>query len=225
VSRLLRLAMTAAGEVLRAAAPAIRSVKITRTPPDQPAEYPAIALMPEGRFKIDTHGDIEVLDASDDPVIIDGSRAVMEVGTLSGTVLLWLSARLEGQRETIADDLIAAFCGDDLANGRLLVELPNVEVSGHATGAAWPFAFFLDDSEWRDEMVFSERRWIFMRLAVDVPILVLRENAALVTTMIAALTSDLTTVIDDPTDVAVPPLGDLQQVLVNDDGSVGATYP
>jgi hypothetical protein len=74
-------------------------------------------------------------------------------------------------------------------------------------------------------MVFSERRWSFLQVSVDIPVLVLRRDAALVTTLVAALTTDITTVLTGPDDVAVPPLIALDQVTVADDGTVGPNYP
>lgn len=224
MSRLTRAACVAVGEVFRAAAPELADIQTVQAPPEHAAVYPALAILPE-RFMLSTWPDEEVLDADDAPIVLDDTNALMEVGSLRGTVRLWLAARSPAERARIEEKLAAAFFDDDLANGRLMVTLDNVEVLGVATGASWPVAFFLDSTEWREELVFSERRWSFLQVDVDIPVLIFRKDAALVTTLVAALTTDLTTTVDDATDVAVPPLSDLTQVTVADDGTIGAAYP
>jgi hypothetical protein len=224
VSVLLRAALEAAAVAFRDAAPSLTDVQVTHAPPDQSATYPVLALLPE-RFVLEPHHDDEVLDDDGEPVMADATTALMEVGTLRGTVRLWLAARTMPERARLEERIVAAFFADGLAPGRLQVTLDNVEVLGVATGASWPVAFFLENSEWREELVFSERRWSFLQVDVDIPVLVLRKDAAIVTTLVAALTTDLATQIDDPADVASPPLTDLEQVTVADDGSVGPAYP
>jgi hypothetical protein len=220
VSTVLEHACELLADALRAAAPELTAVEVVQAPPDGAATYPAAAILPE-RFKLEAQGDEEVTDEDGDPIMVDATTALMEVGSLRGTARLWVAARYPAQRALLEEKLRAAFFDDDLAPSRLLVTLENVEVLGVATGASWPVAFLLDTSEWRDEMVFSERRWSFIQLRVDVPVLIHRRNAALVTQLIAALTTDLNTTVDDPADVAVPPLTNLELVTVADDGTVG----
>jgi hypothetical protein len=220
VSTVLEAACDLLGDALRAAVPELQTVQTVQAPPDGSAVYPAAAILPE-RFRLEAMGDEEVLDEDDDPIMMDGTTALMEVGSLQGTARLWLAARYPAQRALLEEKIRAAFFQDGLAPSRLLVELENVEVLGVATGATWPVAFLLDTSEWREELVFSERRWSFIQLRVDVPVLVPRRNAAIVTSLIVALTTDLNTTVDDPADVASPPLTDIELVSVADDGTVG----
>jgi hypothetical protein len=224
VSRLVRAACEAAAVVFRAAAPALTDVATVQAPPEAAATYPAMAILPE-RFTLEVCADEEVLDDDGEPIVLGGTNALMEVASLRGSVRLWLAARNPAERARLEERITAAFFDDGFAPGRLLVELDNVEVLDVATGASWPVAFQLRTSEWREEMVFSERRWAFLQVDVDVPVLVFRKDAALVTTLVAALTTDLTTTLTDPDDVASPPLTDLDQVTVADDGTVGPAYP
>lgn len=224
MSRLLAAACRLLGAACKDAAPELATISTVQAPPEEASVYPALALLPE-RFRLVAHGDEEVVDDDGDPIMTNATTAVMEVGSLRGTVRLWLATRLTAERARLEEKVVSAFFQDDLAPSRLLVTLENVEVLGVATGADWPVAFMIDTTEWREELVFSERRWSFIQLNVDIPVLILRKDAALVTTLVAALTTDITTTVDDPTDVAVPPLTSLEQVTVADDGTIGASFP
>lgn len=218
MSRILRLALEQVAESLRAACPSLASVRVGSSPPDVPSEYPAIALVPD-RFTIDPAPDDEVLESDGVHQVAPAGLALTSVGALRGTCRLFLAARLDAQRETLQDQTLLAFFQDDLANGRLMATLRNVEVGGIATGVDWNVAVFVADEEWRDEMAFSERRWAYLKLEVDVPLLVLR-SSPLVTTMVALLTRDLDTTVDDPTDLAAPGLAPLDSLAVASDGSL-----
>jgi hypothetical protein len=221
MSSILRKALTAVGEAIKAAAPSLAQVRVASAPPDEASQYPAVALVPE-KFTIDTSPDDDIYEADGD-VVSPGGRQLVSVGALRGTCRLFLAARLEGQRETAQDEVLGAFFQDDCRPSGIKVDLPNVEVGGVPTGVTWPVAVFLDDEEWRDELVFSERRWAFLRLSVDVPLLVLR-NAPIVQTMVLALTQNLSLTVDDPTDLTSAVLAPLEQHKVASDGAL-STYP
>lgn len=220
MSKVIRTANAELVKALKLAIPEVQTFAEVQAPPSEDVIYPAIAILPE-KFKLTTQVAEQVLNPDGTPTILGGQRGIFECGALRGSVRIWAGARLPAQREQLEDKIRKAFFQDDLALGRLMVSLDDIEVDGERTGASWPVAYFLDDEEWHEEMVFSEKRWSFMHVLVDVPILIARDEAWQVTEMVVALTRDVSTVIATPADVAVPPLDDLRQNTVNDDGSVG----
>jgi hypothetical protein len=225
VSRILRLALEQVAASLRAACPSLASARVESAPPDTASEYPAIALVPD-RFVVDPGSDDEILEEDGVHQVAPGGRPLASVGALRGSCRLFVAARLPAQRGVLEDQLTTAFFQDDTAPSRLMATLSNVEVGGIATGVDWNVAVFVADDEWRDEMAFSERRWAYRKLDVDVPILVLRSavTQALVTQMVATLTADLETTVDDPTDLTNPGLAPLAQRAIAADGSI-SLYP
>lgn len=228
--------MTAEGEIieqacealcaaLRAAVPELKHAAPTYEVPDVPVEYPSIAVLIESMT--DVYGaDIEMEDEDGDPIMFDGSSALMEVGTTSVSPRLFLAARTPGERAKLGGKIKRAFADDDIASGRLLVTITNIAIDGQATPATYPIAFFLDGEDWSDEMAWSEKRWTYLRLQVDVPILVLRKDATPVTsaqvTVAASTTMDLTP-LTSPDQIADLDPADTLTVTINADGTVGPT--
>lgn len=221
MSRLIRLACEALRDNLAAAVPQARTVVAMQQPPDIEVAYPVLAIIPEA-FKLTTQNPEEVEDANGDPVFIGGSqRAILEVGALRGAVQIHVGSREPAQRERMEDAIFARFMLEDVAIGRLLLQLANVEIGGEKTGVDWPIAFIVDSSEWKEELVFSEKRWSHLRVLIDIPILVAREESWPVQQLIVALSHDLSVTVTDPTQFSSPPLADLRFNTVDDDGSVG----
>lgn len=195
-------------------------IEVTDAPPSQAAQYPAAAIE-MGRFTFEA-GTMDVVDDASGAPVMNGVDALAEGGVVRGSLRIWLATRLPPQREQLEEAIQRAFIADDLAPGRLAVTLSNVQVGDFATGVDWPLAFFCEDSEWNEELVFSEKRWVFLTIEVDLPILVLLKNVPKVTTLIAQITTDLATTVDDPSDVAT--LIGLDQVRVSADGT-SSPYP
>jgi hypothetical protein len=223
VSRIKRLACEALAVKLAASHATLTSrVSVLQQAPDKVADYPAVVVMPMGRFKVIGLQDDEALDADGDPIMGDDTRALMHVGEIRGSVRIWLASRTPAQREVLEDAILSVFTDDGMAAGRCLATLADLTVGGIATGYDTPIAFLVDSLEFHEEMVFSEKRWVFTEVDVDLPILALRRSAALVEQLVLALTSDLETDVSEPGDLAT--LANLEQHTVAADGVLG-TYP
>jgi hypothetical protein len=224
VSRVQRLACNALAAKLEATNPTlVGRVKVLQQPPDTIADYPVVVLMPE-RFTFVGLPDDEARDDDGDPIMVDASRALMHVGEFRGSIRIWLASRTPGQREELEESVLSAFYDDGLASGRCVATLTDLVIGGQATGYDTTVAFFLNSEDFREELVFSEKRWVFTQVDVDLPVLALRRDAWVVNQMVVALTEDIETTVDDPTDVTTSKLRDLEQHTVTGDGTLG-TYP
>jgi hypothetical protein len=226
VNRILEQACQALCDTLLAAIPELKAAAPTQEVPDVPAQYPAVAVLPD-HFDIETWPEGEVEDADGVPIVLDGHLALMECGSRTGSVRIFVAARNPAERSRIEDKIYRAFLDDDAATGRLLVTLASVEVEERTTGATWPVAFVLDGEDWAEEMAFSEKRWTYLRAFVDVPIFVLRPNAWPVTQATVELQAQPATVpiptITTPAQAAA--LDELEQVVTDSDGNVGPVPP
>lgn len=224
MSRMQRLACNALAAKLEATNPTlVGRVKVLQQPPDTIADYPVVVLMPE-RFTFVGLPDDEARDVNGAPIMVDTERALMHVGELRGSIRIWLASRTPGQRESLEEAVLSAFYDDGLAPGRCLATISNLEIGGFATTYDTDVAFLLSSEDFREELVFSEKRWVFTQVDVDLPILALRREAWVVNQMVIALTEDLKTTVDVPTDVSTTKLRDLEQHTVTGAGTLG-TYP
>lgn len=221
MSRIVFRAAEALATALALQAALTGKVKALQQPPDRLADYPALAVLPQ-RFLATWWTEEDVPDANGDPIFLGtgGSQAVMEIGCLSGSVQLWIGAVYPIEREDLEDAVYTAFGQESLAPGRLLVTLTNVVVGGLATGADWPVAFLHEDSEWREELAFSEQRLSFLDVQVDLPIFILRENAWRVDQYVLAITRDLATPVTAPADL--DDLSDLVDVAIDETGALSS---
>lgn len=223
MSRIKRLACEALAAKIAASHATLTSrVSVLQQAPDKVSDYPAVVVMPMGRFKFVGLQDDEALDSASDPIMATATSALMHVGEITGSIRIWLASRTPAQREVLEDAILSVFTDDGMASGRTLATLTDLTVGGVATGYDTPIAFLVDSLEFHEEMVFSEKRWVFTEVSVDLPILALRRNAAIVETLVLALTTDLETTVDDPGDLAT--LINLEQHTVAADGVLG-TYP
>lgn len=197
-------------------------VKALQQPPDRLDTYPSVTIVPDGKFTFVAWQHDEVLD-SDGEVVVVGGQPVVEVGDLRGIVRIDVATNYAPEREVIEDVILGAFNQDDTALGRLMATMADVSIAGVATSIDWPVAFLLgDEAGWREEMAFSDKRGSFLQVGLDVSVLILKKDAALITQLVAAISSDLTTAVLVPADTAN--LQDLEQVLINDDGTL-SSYP
>lgn len=184
-------------------------VAVVQDAPTAEKGYPAAAVMPEPAFRFDVEHDTEVrVDGA--AVMTGDGRALMSVGALRCGLRIWIASRTPAQRERLTRAITRLFFDDELAPSRLALDLAGFEVDGFTPPASWPVYCFAADGEWRDELVFSERRWVFLRLSVDVPILILRDDVWRVSQMVAALTAGT---------AVTPPAATFEESLVAADGS------
>ena len=221
MSRLQTLAAQALAQRLETEQAALLgNTHVLQQLPDRLKSYPALVIMPES-FKILTWYEDEVIDDAGNPIVINTTNAMMDVGTLSGTMRLWVADRYPVGREDLEDAILRSFMAD--STGTIEVTLTNVVIDGFPTGFDATVAFSLTDADWHEEMVFSEKRWEFIGVDVDIPIFILRANAALVDDMQLCFSTDLATDISAATTAAeVEALlePDFAQFTVNDDGSL-----
>jgi len=215
-------------EALRAtlaAEPALSASGLVKALPqsgDRLDAYPSVTIVPEGKFTFIAWPHREILDGAGD-VVMAGGKPVFEVGELSGSLRIEVAANYPPEREALEDAIFSVFNQDDTALGRVMATMADVSVGGVATGVDWPMAYLLgEEAGWREELVFSEKRGSFLQVAVDVPVLVLKSNAWIIEQLVLAITSDITTQVLVPADIAN--LQDLEQVLINDDGTL-SSYP
>lgn len=174
--------------------------KAIQQSPQKIAEYPTAAVLP-GRFTFDFSSALEdVLDDNGEAVTDGDGNPLVQAGTLEGAMQIWLAAEYPTQREDIQGRILSAF----VEPGRLGAITLTIDVAMYAPdmGITADVGVYLDGEEWREEMVFSERRWAILDLTVSIPITIALDAAdyPVVTALQIAITEDL----DDVSDAATP---------------------
>lgn len=181
-------------------------VSVLQQLPDQLAEYPKVAILPE-RFKYQAWYEGAIEDDAGEVVTVDGDP-LMRVASFDGTIRLWVGSNYAAQREQVEDAILRSFHLISGAPGRIDVTIDDIEIGGVATGYDAPISFTLGpDTEWREELVFSERRWSYLMVGLSFPLYVTRSDAALVQSLWVAITGDTETTIPDGT--TAEDLGDI----------------
>lgn len=236
MSVIVRQVGDALAAAIHAAAPGLRHPPtVIAAVPSHAAEYPAAAISLE-RFTLQLHNEQEILvDDAGAPLIgsaagIDGAGNLAElaagvylvsVGTIRGRGRIWVGARLAPKREELEEAIRLLFFTDDAAPGRYDATI-RPRVAGYTLPFDWTVAVLLAGSEWSSEFAFSERLWAWIDITVDVPLLVPR-RAPIASTLVLAVTSDISTAVATPDDLdALNPA--LEQHQVAADGTVAA-YP
>lgn len=225
MSRAKYLAAKALGDALEAAEASLAgNVRILQQPPEVSETYPALAILPD-RFETVWFQEDEACDANGDAIMLDdpaNGDALLQVGELVGSMRIFAAARYPADRENLEDAIIRAFC-QDLVPGRLLANV-TISFNGFTDTLTTPLGYFLDSMEWAEEMAFSERRWSWSTVKVEIPILVPRAGAYLITSYQVALARDITTDISAETDpdtilglLAPPPV---EQYAVDENGTI-----
>ncbi len=213
-------ATTLALKTALAAMPGFNLVPIQVLPhgPDRGTPYPSIVLEPgAGRWEVTLWQRDVVRDDAGELVEVDGGAyRVVQIGVLSGEIRLWCAGETPEKRGPRHDAVLNAFAGDELAPGRLVVAVANVPVVGLATALTAQVGVFCE-GEWREELVFAERRWSYIDLPAEMPVFGLAAEPV-VEQMVAYLTGDLDTPVTEPADVA--DLSESEAVLINEDGSL-----
>ncbi|MCG8423694.1 MAG: hypothetical protein MJE77_37830 [Proteobacteria bacterium] len=196
MSRIKYAAATAFAAFVETAAPELAgNVTPIQAPPQTPATYPTAAVLP-GRFTVEwasSHND--VLDTNGEAVTDGSGNALVNVGRLAGTLQLWIAAEYPTHREDIEGKLLAAFVGvEDVGAVTITVDSA---LYAPDTGRTSDATVYLNGEEWREEMVFSERRWAILDLDVEIPLD--KIQAPIVDTLELVVTEDLTDVSGEAT--------------------------
>lgn len=205
-------------KVLRAGLP---TVDILDQLPTSRSPIPSVVIRP-GKFKTLYWQPRHLLDDAGDVLFPANGRPLTEVGTWEGECTIWCQHRTAPEREALEDLIVAAF-NEEVAPGRLQVTVSNVTVDSVVTTYDVDVAFFMLPSvEWREELVFSERRWSFLPIETSIPILVLRTGEYKVTDMQLVFDEDIDADISgaaDP-DEALDIIEDEEQFSVDEDANL-----
>lgn len=207
----------ALGDALEARLQLGQKPVVLHAPPNAPGEYPALAIwLEKAELAIAQDTDLEVDSAG---ALIAGSAATSPTGdvargnvaTLSSGITLshlgtircqgriWAGSRYAAKRLDIEDEVFLAFLQDRSAPGRLLFDLAGADLGKYSL----PFgtaAAMVESSTWTNEFAFAERLWSWIRFSLDVPLLVPRTDV-IVTQLLLSISKDLSTLVDDPTDL------------------------
>jgi hypothetical protein len=195
-------------------------VNVLQQMPDQEPDYPEVGVLPGG-FKFIPWNQAAVKDSAGDAVV-NGTSALVDVGELAGKMQVWIGARYPVDREAVEDAILALFFEDENAPGTVQVTVSDVTIAGVATGYDVILTFSLLEEEWTEEMVFSVKRWASLSVEVELPILVWRSQAPLITSMQMAITNDVAIDISgaaDPDEVRAL-LSDLEEYEVDETGDL-----
>ncbi len=157
-------------DAIKAAVPQLAGVGVGQA--DQPDQAPAPTWLRAilGPLKIEIFVDDPVPKNKqpDNPQL-----QVVDVGSLTGTVTLQLSAQYPAVRAQLEAAILAFLIGaDDMARGVVYVTAHNVTLAHGATLYEPRAAFYLTDDQWNDERVWSNDRRSEITLDVDMPIVV-----------------------------------------------------
>lgn len=204
-------AAAAIGDRLGALVPGVL-VQVVHAPPTLDGAYPGLAFEYLGRPRFDVSHDREIAASDGHGLVVGDGAAVVEVGALRADARIWAGARSPSQRERLQDAVLAGFFGDELAPGRLLVTLHDLQVGDYKVPVPLTVSCELREAEWNDEQVMGERRQAYLYVALDLPILMLRAESWRVASMAAELAAASNLTNATPSD----------EVLVDE---TGATTP
>ncbi len=217
------------------------SIEVLAAPPSKATEYPACALLID-RTEYMVNDDFIPVDEDNNPLVgpdatmdlpadwgrFDESTLVYRAGRYMLHGRIFVATRHPAQRAEMEDAVFALFLADDLAPGRIVVDIPKPKVLGRVLPWSWPVAAFLSDTEgstWTAEYAFDERLWSWMKFDIDVDIFVPR-NSPRIDTLALEFDADFT----QPTDPVTGSVTDTDEgaddevVQVDQDGDISA-YP
>jgi hypothetical protein len=137
----------------------------------------------------------------------DTGKVLEEVGEFLGTFEIRLYATSPAKREELEQDVIDLFMSSAHRPGIILGQTGNLTIQGAATLYSAPIAFSLEETEWREEFAWENRRFSFLDVRVEFPALVL-QDAYTIKSLRTAITQDLGSDVPD------------EVVEVQDDGSI-----
>lgn len=197
------------GQHLEFEIPAL-SGKIRNTAPDfeDQASFPGLVIVPQ-RFVFEPWLEEEV---EDDPVVVGASNLLVRVGEYTGQLELKLGAGSicgTNGRDEIEQAIINAFFKKENEPGVLTLEIENINVMGVQTTFSALCTFRLDAADWKEEMVFSKKRFSLLEVDAWVDVYAIRYPRYTIEQLVTAFTEDLSS--ESPT---------MEEVVVNEDGSV-----
>ena len=222
----------AVADVLQAQLALAQPPEVIAAPPSTAPDYPAMAVWVEHCAHDITQSDEILEDANGNPLVgaamdltllptaraarLDSSTTLARVGTARCTGRIWCGARLPLKREELENRASAIFYQDDIAVGRLLVQVSQLRVLGYVLPWPWYFALHIMESEWTAEYAFAERLWSWIHFDLDVDMLVPR-FAPVMQTAGLLFTTDMSAV-NSPADIAN--LLNLERYAVAQDGTL-----
>jgi hypothetical protein len=212
------------------------TVEVLAAPPSKAATYPACSLLID-RTDYRVNDDFIPVDADNNPLVgpdatldlpadwgrFDDQTLIYRVGRYMMHGRIFVATRHPEQRAEFEDQVFALFFADDLAPGRILLDIATPKILGRTLPWKWPVAAFLpeDDSasSWTAEFAFDERLWSWMKFDIDVDIIVPR-FAPKITRLVLEFDADVTESTDpDDTDDT-----DGETIQVDQSGLISA-YP
>lgn len=208
-----RVCVESLATALAAVVPAGVDVKACAAGWEEPTKFPAVRVLP-GKFTFDPWQEQEVDDTQ-------ATNLFLEVGEFEGNVEIRVSATSKIQRETIEDAITNFFLSREYSPGVQVVTLPAVPVGGIATTYQANCAFALEDEEWREEMVFADKRFTFLDVEAWFPALVVRTGVATIQSLRLVMQAD----VDEDMTVTTPTPSAEEGLSVADDGTTTKLTP
>lgn len=188
--------------------PDLSAVEVVAAEAEDRFEGTSIRVLP-GKFRFDPYNQADVDDT-------DSTILVAEVGWWEGTTEIRCVAPTAAEREVLEDYVLNVLLGNDpLSPGVLNIRSLPVSIAGTQTSYRATVSFALDESEWREELAFSDKRYSFITLDTVLPALVVRGGTYTITSL--EVDFDVGTSVN-PDDLAAPT--GTENLIVQDDGTV-----
>jgi hypothetical protein len=134
--------------------------------PGKMAPCLAVKVLPD-EFSFEPAQADEVYSA--DP---DDGKVVVDVGSFSGLFTIQLFAVGKEERGKYEQKLIDMFMSTEWAPGTIFVNTPNLTVNGYASLYSAELRVRLGSEDWSDEFAFESKRYSFLEVSVDLPVLI-----------------------------------------------------
>lgn len=194
-----------AAKILTAVPSLGASAVISQAEPEVDGKYPGLVIM-VGKFRFLPNQDEDVHQPAAD-------KEFVQVGEAHGDLEVRIYAKAPAERNKLEDQVEQVFLARSGSPGVLVDTIPNVEIGGVASAFAPTIAFRLETLEWNEEFAFDRRRYSFISVATELPVLAVRTVVNL-NDLRLGLTEDLTTAY------ASLPAGSVEVVKINADGSL-----
>ena len=144
---------------------------------------------------------------------------VLDLGEFSGPIELRLAARSQAERERYQAAVLSALSADEDRPGTTALQMPPAQFETASGSVLTNFApigaVHLDGDDWQEEMAWAKRRFAWLEVEAQYPMLVLRRAVPNAEELVLELTEDTTT-----SDVDAIPADKVEEVQVLQDGSV-----
>lgn len=213
MSVIKRACLEALASALRTALPPSVDVAAVAADYEEKTTFPSVRILP-GRFTFDSSQEQEVDDAQADKLFV-------QVGEFVGNVEVRVCAKSRAQRENVEDVVLNWFLSPEWTPGTRTVLLPSgVLVGGWATTYQAPCTFELNEEEWREEAVFSDKRFSFVELDATFPALAVRTQTYTIQDLRLVMEADVNL------DLSASPIVSAEEALAIDEfGNTTKTTP